>query len=79
MPAPTEPAAEPDWSRVKQVFEEALRRAASERAAYLRAACGDDEALRREVSTLITAHDEAGGFLETPAALIRILVARRTT
>src|SRR5262245_59388597 len=67
MPGPTEP--EPDWSRVKAVFERALQCAPQERAEFLRGACAEDDGLRREVATLIAAHDQAGGFLETPAML----------
>ena len=36
------------------------------RASYLDQACGDDAALRREVESLLAAHDEAGTFLQQP-------------
>ncbi len=36
-----------------------------ERAAYVRGACGDDQALRQQVESLIQAHDEVGGFMPT--------------
>jgi eukaryotic-like serine/threonine-protein kinase len=72
-----EPSTEPDWSRVKEMFEAALQRPPDERASFLRDACGRDEALHREVATLVAAHDEAGGFLETPAATEAVRVGRR--
>jgi serine/threonine protein kinase len=49
------------------VFAEALEiPSASERAAYLERACAGDEGLRRQVETLLKAHDRAGRFLEPP-------------
>lgn len=55
-------------ARVKAVFVEALQRPSSERAAFLLAACGADEELRRDVESLATAYEDAGTFLECPAA-----------
>jgi hypothetical protein len=55
------------WGRVKDVFHTALARAPQERDAVLRDLCRSDEALRREVESLLGAHAEAGGFAETPA------------
>src|SRR4029077_789875 len=37
-------------------------------AAYLDGACAGDEELRRRVEALLAAHDEAGSFLQRPAA-----------
>ncbi|MEO5823134.1 MAG: protein kinase [Vicinamibacteraceae bacterium] len=42
-----------NWSRVKALFNEALDLPAPERARRLDAACGDDDALRREVESLL--------------------------
>lgn len=55
-------------ARVKQLLEEALSRAPADRAGFLISACGDDEDLRREVESLAAAGEEAGAFLQTPAA-----------
>jgi eukaryotic-like serine/threonine-protein kinase len=57
------------WQRVKDVFQAALDRSETTRAAYLDAACGNDGDLRREVESLLGAHGEAGGFLSRPVAL----------
>ncbi|MGH9349303.1 MAG: hypothetical protein ACRD26_18765, partial [Vicinamibacterales bacterium] len=57
------------WARLKPLFHGALDQPAPRRAEWLRQACPDDEALRAEVQALIDAHDSAGGFLESPAAL----------
>jgi WD40 repeat protein/serine/threonine protein kinase len=44
------------------------KESAAERRAYLDAACGEDEELRREVEALLAAHERAGSFLEHPLA-----------
>lgn len=47
------------------IFNDALERTdPQERAAYLNEACGDDEALRRRIESLLASYDEAGDFLE---------------
>lgn len=42
------------------------RKPGPEREAYLDGACGDDAVLRERVEALLSAHDEATGFLEGP-------------
>ena len=56
------------WTIVDRLFDAALEREPHERAAFLDEACADDEALRREVESLL-AHDAAlpAGFLARPA------------
>ena len=56
------------WDRLKPLFHAALEQPPDRRAAWLREAC-PDETLRAEALALLTAHDSAGGFLETPAVL----------
>src|SRR3984893_12079522 len=60
------------WQRVKELFEAALERAPEERAAFLNQACSDDEVVRRELESLLAAHDEAFSFMNTPAAHILV-------
>jgi len=50
------------------VFGAALRLPSGERAAYLDEACGGDSGLRQRIEELLRASDEAGGFLQNPAA-----------
>jgi serine/threonine protein kinase len=57
----------PIWDRVKHVFQQALDRPPYERAAYVRELCGDDQALREEVDSLLATHEEAASFAERPA------------
>ncbi|HET9384742.1 MAG TPA: protein kinase [Gemmatimonadales bacterium] len=52
------------WRRVKALFQAAVERPAEERAAFLAAATGDDEALRREVESLLTSDTADTGFLD---------------
>ena len=58
------------WTIVDRVFEAALEREPQERAAFLDDACADDEALRREVDSLLAHDSRAAGFLSTPAAAL---------
>ncbi len=55
----------PDWKQVERLFDAGLERPAAERAAWLRAQCGDDVALHDRVARMFRAHD-APGFLDRP-------------
>src|SRR5215831_9274022 len=55
------------WKRVDDLLQSALARPESEREAFLHQVCSGDNALEREVRSLLTSHQEAGGFLESPA------------
>ena len=52
------------------VFSDARRLPARERAAFLDGACAGDSALRERVEELLQASDEAGAFLDSPAAIL---------
>ena len=52
-----------------EVFSAALKLPVAERVAYLDQACAGDTALRQRVEELLQASDEAGAFLESPAAV----------
>ncbi len=56
---------DPDrWRQVEQVYHRALQCELSRRPAFLADACGNDEALRREVESLLA---QGGSMLEHPA------------
>src|SRR5437762_6826745 len=55
------------WKRVDDLLQAALERPPGERAGFLRQACAGDEALEREVRSLLSSQQEAGSFLESPA------------
>ena len=60
--------ADPDrWQHVERLFHAALARDESERAAFLREACGGDEPLRREVESLLTFESDAQAFMQASA------------
>ncbi len=56
------------WERIKAVFQAALERPAAERGLFVAGACGGDVDLQREVERLLRSHEEAGSFIEAPAA-----------
>jgi serine/threonine protein kinase len=55
------------WTRVDDLFHRAIEMDAARRDEFLDRECGDDHALRAEVSSLIAAHEESAQFLEQPA------------
>src|SRR5215470_5505401 len=55
------------WRQVDDLLQLTLERAAEERDTFLRQACAGDEALEREVRSLLDSQQEAGSFLERPA------------
>jgi serine/threonine-protein kinase len=54
------------WATIERLYHEALARGVHERVAFLADACAGDDALRREVESLL-AHDGGAAFLSTPA------------
>ena len=52
------------WPRVKALFQAAVERPTEERAAFLAAATGEDEALRREVESLMASDTSGLSFLD---------------
>src|SRR5438067_451340 len=55
------------WRQVKRIAAEALGQPAPERSAYVAAQCSTDEALHREVSSLLAAAVDAAELYEQPA------------
>ncbi len=56
------------WQRAKQVLDDAIAVDTGERSSFLDRACDGDAELRREVESLLSAHDQAGSaFLKTAA------------
>ena len=54
------------WHRVKEVFDQALERDSSQRAAFLDDACAGDVALRREAESLIESYEKEKSFMSLP-------------
>ena len=55
------------WTTVKRIHQSALEKDPSERAAFVRASCGGDETVLREVQSLLSYEADAESFLERPA------------
>ncbi|MGH9928387.1 MAG: serine/threonine-protein kinase, partial [Pyrinomonadaceae bacterium] len=55
------------WQRVKELFEATSERGPAERAAFLAQAGAGDEEVRREVESLLAAHDSDTAFMNEPA------------
>lgn len=55
------------WQHIDAIFQAAIELNPGERAAFLRTSCGDDEELRSEVESLITADEEGFSLIEAPA------------
>ena len=56
------------WQQVVRVFQMALGRPVEQRIAFLDATCEADPELRQEVIQMLASDEEAGKFLQTPAA-----------
>ncbi len=53
------------WQEIEKLYHSALERRPEDRQSYLESTCGDDDALRREVESLLASDDLAASFLET--------------
>ncbi|MDQ2920951.1 MAG: hypothetical protein M3R52_04975 [Acidobacteriota bacterium] len=56
------------YQHIQAILQSALEKKSEERASFLSEACGDDEPLRRQVEALLLSYEQAGSFLESPAA-----------
>ena len=63
----TTPVSAERWDAMTSIFADAVELPPAERAAFIAQACGADVELRKEVESLISAHDSDAGFLESPA------------
>ena len=61
---------------ISDLYHRALARPVQERSAFLKDACAGDEALRREVDSLLSYDDAASGFLERPAGIVADMVTQ---
>jgi len=54
------------WKQTEELYHAARNRTSGERAAFLAEACPDDEAMRRDVESLLDEPDSADGLLDAP-------------
>jgi serine/threonine protein kinase len=68
------------WQQIERLYHEALQRKPDKRGAFLDEACGDDQALRRQIELLLTHEREAENFIEVPALAVaaRSMTTRET-
>jgi serine/threonine protein kinase len=55
------------WTTVKRIHQDALEKDPAARAAFVRASCGGDETMLRDVQSLLSYEADAESFLERPA------------
>src|SRR5262245_15555128 len=69
------------WGQIKEVYDRALDLSRDQREGFLAEACAADDDLRREVESLLAAHEDAGSFLQSPAVEVsaREIVADEDT
>jgi len=54
------------WGKLKEAFSGALERSADARSAYLDAVCGQDDSLRTELESLLSAYESSNGLSKPP-------------
>jgi len=67
------------WRRVDELLQAALRLPPEQQNEFLRRQCGGDTELLEEVRSLLTAHRQAGSFLESPRVGVGDLAAELPT
>ncbi len=65
----------PRLQTVEEIFHGALECAPDQLSAFLDKTCAGDKALRGKVEELLTAHRQAGSFIETPVATLDTSIA----
>ena len=55
------------WQQIDRLFHAALDRELTQRHSFLSEVCAGDEALLKELESLISAHEHPGEFMEQPA------------
>ena len=53
------------WPKIDELLDSLIEMPRPERAAFLDRECGDDDALRREIESLLAAHDAASGYFDS--------------
>src|SRR5882724_10644735 len=56
------------WQQIDQLFHLALEQEPGQRSVFLAQACSGDQALQSDVEELISSHEQAENFIETPAS-----------
>jgi serine/threonine protein kinase len=68
------------WRQIGQLYHTALEFEVEARATFLEGACGGDDELRREVESLLRAHEQAGDFITRKVAgVVAEMIAEKQT
>jgi eukaryotic-like serine/threonine-protein kinase len=69
------------FQQIDQLYQAALDQEAADRSKFISSACADDSELRREVESLLLAHEQAGSFIAEPAlrSAARLLARDQTS
>jgi serine/threonine protein kinase/Tol biopolymer transport system component len=67
------------WKRTEELFHETRARPPADRAAFLASACPDDDAMRRNVESLLAESSSDSGFLAEPAVVLPALLMSDVT
>ncbi len=70
----SDPSKSERWADIKAIFEAALTLESTEWASFLDFRCNSDEDLRREVESLLAAHDSDLDFLDEPLQILQNVV-----
>jgi eukaryotic-like serine/threonine-protein kinase len=65
------------WQQIEQLYHAALERGTNERSDFLTEACAGDDALRREVESLLAYEEQSEDFIEAPALEVTAKVLAR--
>jgi eukaryotic-like serine/threonine-protein kinase len=68
-----------EWQQVQQLFDAALQHSSEKRQEFLDQECGSNRELRREVESLLAAHEQSGSFMAEPAVAGMADVLQRGT
>jgi hypothetical protein len=63
------------WERIENVLNAALELSPAERPVFLDRCCADEPELRREIESLLAAHDQAGPLDRPVAEMVEPLLA----
>jgi non-specific serine/threonine protein kinase len=55
------------WARITDIYHATIARPSEERASFLGEECHGDESLRKQVETMVKAHERSHSFIESPA------------
>ncbi len=62
------------WQKIERIYNRVLELEPSQRAAFIKGACANDEPLRKEVERLLARQSEAEHFIESPAIEMAALI-----